>query len=112
VTDLPVSQTILAQLAEELRDDERCHWPRCRPGQLRNPKRVTHVRVTVTHDGLRDMTFFTIGKGPESYDGIHRKMLQEVFGANAGLRAIPAETDRPLGSSRHGQSAGHSLLRP
>ena len=51
----------------------------------RNPKRVTHVRVTVTHDGLYDMTFFTIGKGPQSYDGIHREMLQEVFGANVGL---------------------------
>jgi hypothetical protein len=43
------------------------------------------VRVTVTHDGLYDMTFFTIGKGPQSYDGIHPEMLQEVFGANVGL---------------------------
>ena len=51
----------------------------------RNPKRVTHVRVRVTHDGLCDMTFFTIGKGPQSYDGIHSEMLQEVFGANVGL---------------------------
>ena len=56
-----------------------------------NRKRVTHVRVTVTHDGLYDMTFFTIGKGPQSYDGIHREMLQEVFGANIGLfRALRA----------------------
>jgi hypothetical protein len=31
------------------------------------------------------MTFFTIGKGPQSYDGIHRELLQEVFGANVGL---------------------------
>jgi hypothetical protein len=31
------------------------------------------------------MTFFTVGKGPQSYDGIHREMLQEVFGANVGL---------------------------
>ena len=51
----------------------------------RNPKRVTHVRVTFTQDGLYDMTFFTIGKGPQSYDGIHPEMLQEVFGANVGL---------------------------
>jgi hypothetical protein len=37
------------------------------------------------------MTFFTIGKGPQSYDGIHREMLQEVFGANVGLyRALRA----------------------
>jgi hypothetical protein len=43
------------------------------------------VRVTVTHDGLYDMTFFTIGKGPQSYDGIHGEMMQEVFGANTGL---------------------------
>jgi len=57
----------------------------------RNLKRVTHVRVTVTHDGLYDMTFFTIGKGPQSYDGIHREMLQEVFGTNTGLlRDLPA----------------------
>jgi hypothetical protein len=54
-----------------------------KPG--RNPKRVTHVRVTVTHDGLYDLTFFTIGKGPRSYDGVHGEMLQEVFGANTGL---------------------------
>ena len=51
----------------------------------RNPKRVTHVRVTVTHDGLYDLTFFTIGNGPRSYDGVHGEMLQEVFGANTGL---------------------------
>ena len=51
----------------------------------RNPRRVTHVRVTVTHDGRYDMTFFTIGKGPQSCDGIHGEMLQEVFGANTGL---------------------------
>jgi len=57
----------------------------------RNPKRVTHVRVTVTHDELYNMTFFTVGKGPQSYDGIHREMLQEVFGANVGLyRALRA----------------------
>jgi hypothetical protein len=51
----------------------------------RNPRRVTHVRVTVTPDGLYDLTFFTIGKGPRSYDGVHGEMLQEVFGANTGL---------------------------
>ena len=50
-----------------------------------NPKRVTHVRVTLTLDGLYDMTFFTTGKGPQSRDGVHREMLQEVFGANTGL---------------------------
>jgi hypothetical protein len=57
----------------------------------RNSKRVTHVRVTLTRDGLYDMTFFTTGKGPQSHDGIHREMLQEVFGANTGLyRALRA----------------------
>jgi hypothetical protein len=50
-----------------------------------NPKHVTHVRITVTHDGLYDLTFFTAGKGPRSYDGVHGEMLQEVFGANTGL---------------------------
>jgi hypothetical protein len=25
------------------------------------------------------------GKGPQSHDGVHREMLQEVFGANTGL---------------------------
>ena len=54
-----------------------------KPG--RNPMRVTHVRVTVTRDGLYDLTFFTAGKGPQSYDGIHGEMLQEVFAANTGL---------------------------
>ena len=46
---------------------------------------MTYVRVTGTHDGLYDITFFTIGKGPQSYDGIHGEMLQEVFGTNVGL---------------------------
>jgi len=50
-----------------------------------NPKRVTHVRVTLTPDGLYDMTFFRTGKGPQSHDGVHHEMLQEVFGANTGL---------------------------
>ena len=33
----------------------------------RNPKRVTHVRVMVTHDGLYDMTFYgtcPLSQGP------------------------------------------------
>ena len=50
-----------------------------------NPRRVTHVRVTLTPDGLYDMTFFSTGKGPQSHDGIHREMLQEVFGTSTGL---------------------------
>jgi hypothetical protein len=50
-----------------------------------NPKRVTPVRVILTPDGLYDMTFFRTGKGPQSHDGIHREMLQEVFAANTGL---------------------------
>lgn len=50
-----------------------------------NPKRVTHVRVTLTPDDLYDVTFFKAGKGPQSQDGIHREMLQEVIGANIGL---------------------------
>src|SRR5262249_51119222 len=33
-------------------------------------KRVTHVRIAVTHDGLYDLTLFTAGKGPRSYDGV------------------------------------------
>ena len=43
------------------------------------------VRVTLTPDGLYGMTFFRTGKGPQSHDGVHREMLQEVFGANTGL---------------------------
>jgi hypothetical protein len=31
------------------------------------------------------VTFFKAGKGPQSQDGIHREMLQEVFGANIGF---------------------------
>jgi hypothetical protein len=91
VTDLTVSQTILAQLGgESFVVTSGATGLVAGPDSLafklsRNPKRVTHVRVTVTHDGLYDMTFFTIGKGPRSYDGIHREMLQEVFGANTGL---------------------------
>jgi hypothetical protein len=50
-----------------------------------NPKRVTHVRITLMPDGLYDMTFFMTGKGPRSHDGVHREMLQEVVGANTGL---------------------------
>jgi hypothetical protein len=31
------------------------------------------------------MTFFRIGKGPQSHDGVDREMLQEVFATNTGL---------------------------
>jgi hypothetical protein len=97
MTDLTVPQTILAQLGGE--SFVMTSGATGLVGSAdsltiklgRNPKRVTHVRVTVTHDGLCDMTFFTIGKGPQSYDGIHPEMLQEVFGANVGLsRALRA----------------------
>ncbi len=91
MTDLTVSQTILAQLGgESFVMTSGATGLVASADSLtfklgRNPKHVTHVRVTVTHDGLYDMTFFTIGKGPQSYDDIHREMLQEVFGANTGL---------------------------
>jgi hypothetical protein len=97
VTDLTVPKTILAQLG-----GESFVMASGATGLIgsadsltfklgRNPKRVTHVRVTGTHDGLYDITFFTIGKGPQSYDGIHGEMLQEVFGTNVGLfRALRA----------------------
>jgi hypothetical protein len=49
-----------------------------------NLKRVTHVRVTLTPDGLYDMTFFRTGKGPQSHDGVHREMLQEVLALTPG----------------------------
>jgi hypothetical protein len=98
MTDLTVPQAILAQLGGEsfmmtsgaTRLVGSADSLTIKLG--RNARRVTHVRVTVTHDGLYDMTFFTIGKGPQSYDGIHREMLQEVFGANVGL-------SRPLRAS-------------
>jgi hypothetical protein len=97
VSDLTVPKTILAQLG-----GESFVMTSGASGVIgstdsltfklgRNPQRVTHVRVTLTRDGLYDMTFFTIGKGPQSHDGIHREMLQEVFGANTGLyRALRA----------------------
>ncbi|MGA7489725.1 MAG: hypothetical protein WBW74_22610 [Xanthobacteraceae bacterium] len=91
MTDLTVPQTILAQLGGESFVMRRGATGLVGSADSltiklgRNPKRVTHVRVTVTHDGLYDMTFFTIAKGPQSYDGIHRNMLHEVFGANIGL---------------------------
>jgi len=94
VTDLP--QTILAQLGGESFVMTSGATGLGGADSLtfklgRNPKRVTHVRVTLTRDGLYDMTFFTTGKGPQSHDGIHREMLQEVFGANIGLfRALRA----------------------
>jgi hypothetical protein len=91
VTDLTVPKTILAQLG-----GERFVMMSGATGFIggadslafklgNNPKRVTHVRVTLTTDGLYDMTLFTTGKGPQSHDGIHREMLQEVFAANTGL---------------------------
>jgi hypothetical protein len=91
VTGLTVSQAILAQLGgESFVMTSGATGLVASADSLtfklgRNPRRVTHVRVTVTHDGLYDMTFFTMGKGPQSYDGIHGEMLKEVFDANTGL---------------------------
>jgi hypothetical protein len=97
VTDLTVSKTIVAQLGgESFVMTSGATGLVASADSLtfklgRNPKRVTHVRVTLTRDGLYNMTFFTTGKGPQSHDGIHREMLQEVFGANTGLyRALRA----------------------
>ena len=103
MTDLTASQTILAQLG-----GESFVMTSGATGLIggadsltfklgRNPKRVTHVRVTLTRDGLYDMTFFTTGKGPQSRDGVHREMLQEVFGANTGLYRFP---EKPLAIAR------------
>ena len=91
MTDLTVSQTILAHLGggSFVTTSGATGLVASADGLTfkvgSNPKRVTHVRVTFRHDGLYDMTFFTIGKGPQSYDGIHPEMLQEVFGTNIGL---------------------------
>ena len=97
MTDLTVPKTILAQLG-----GESFVMASGATGLIggadsltfklgRNPQRVTHVRVTLTRNGLYDMTFFTTGKGPQSHDGIHPEMLQEVFGVNTGLyRALRA----------------------
>jgi hypothetical protein len=102
VTELIVPQTILAQLGGEsfvmtsgatglVGSADNLTFK-----LSRNPKRVTHVRVTLTCDGLYDMTFFTIGKGPQSHDGIHREMLQEVFGANTGLYSALQASDKSI----------------
>lgn len=91
VTDLTVPRTILAQLG-----GERFVMTSGATGLVggansltlklgNNPKRVTHVRITLTPEGLYDMTLFTTGRGPQSHDGVHGEMLQEVFGANTGL---------------------------
>ena len=86
MTHLTVSQTILAQLGgESFVTTSGANGLVASADGLtfklgRNPLRVTHVRVTLTRDGLYDMTFFTTGKGPQSRDGIHPEMLQEVFG--------------------------------
>lgn len=101
MTDLTVPQTILAQLGGE--SFVMTSGATGLVGSAdslniklgRNSKHVTHVRVTVTHDGLYDMTFFTISKGPQSYDGIHREMLQEVFGVNTGLSRLVSVAKRP-----------------
>jgi hypothetical protein len=91
MTDLTMARTILAQLGGErfvMMTGATSFIGRADSLTFKlgsNPKRVTHVRVTLTLDGLYDMTFFTIGKGPQSHDGVHREMLQEVFGANTGL---------------------------
>ena len=94
MTDLAVAKTILAELGGE-------HFVTITGATNfvgsadsltfkvgNNPKRVTHVRVAHTHDGLYDVTFFKAGKGPQSQDGVHRETLQEVFGANTGLHTI------------------------
>jgi hypothetical protein len=91
VTDLTVPKTILAQLG-----GERFMMMSGATGLVggadsltlklgNNPKRVTHVRISLTPDGLYDMTLFTTGRGPQSHDGVHGEMLPEVFGANTGL---------------------------
>src|ERR1700747_2333075 len=51
----------------------------------RNPKHVSHVRVTQTPDDLYAVTFFRRGKAPQIMDGICCDILQELFTNNTGL---------------------------
>jgi hypothetical protein len=91
VTDLTVAKTILARLGCERfvmmsgATDLVGSMDSLTFKLGRNPERVTHVRITLSPDDLYDVTFFKAGKGPQSQDGVHCKMLQEVFDANTGL---------------------------
>jgi hypothetical protein len=91
VTDLTVAKTILARLGGERfvmmsgATDLVGSMDSLTFKLGRNPERVTHVRITLSPDDLYDVTFFKAGKGPQSQDGVHCEMLQEVFGANTGL---------------------------
>ena len=83
----------------------------------RNPKRVTHVRVTVTHDGLYDLTFFTMGKGPQSYDGIHGEMLKKSstpIPGSRGTSGVGLNAARPhlRFACRRRTGPGSSMARP
>jgi len=91
VTDLTVAKTILSQLGGErfVNMTGATNFVGSADSLTfkvgSNPKRVTHVRLTLTPDDLYDVTFFRAGKGPQSQDGIHCEMLEEVFGTNTGL---------------------------
>jgi hypothetical protein len=103
MTDLTMAKAILAQLG-----GERFVMMTSAAGFIgtadsltfklgNNPKRVTHVRVTLTPDGLYDMTFFRTGKGPQSHDGIHREMLQKSLAPTPGcIRPFKRQPKEPL----------------
>jgi hypothetical protein len=50
-----------------------------------NPKRVSHVRVTLTPADLYSVSFFRIGKAPQIASDVYCSMLAAVFCEHTGL---------------------------
>ena len=91
MADLTVAKTILEQLGGELFVAMTGAKNFVGTGDSltfevgRNPKHVSHVRVTQTPDDLYAVTFFRRGKAPQIMDGICCGILQELFTNNTGL---------------------------
>jgi hypothetical protein len=95
MTNLSVPKTILAQLGSEsfvMRSgatDLVGSADSLTIKLSRNAKRVTQVRVTVTRDGFYDMTFFTIGKGPQSMTASIARCFKKCSVPMLGSRRRP-----------------------
>ena len=59
----------------------------------RNPKRVTHVRVTLTPADTYAVTFFRTGKAPVMETDIYCDQLEDIFFEHTGLHT----SQRPTG---------------
>jgi hypothetical protein len=91
MTDLAVSKTILDQLGGARfvtvtgarnfagsSDSLSFQLPR-------NPKRVTHVRITLMRTDTYAVTFFRTGKAPVMETDIYCNMFEELFFEHTGL---------------------------